>query len=690
MLLKAKLRWTLGSVFVLLLVAFGAGTHTVWPFFMYPVTELSLVNVKPKAPLDVPHMLAGVAERDITTPIGIPKFGYSAWAREADGFRNRLKARVFYIKPKHGEPVAIVQADLPASSLILHHRVAELIAEKTDIASHNMSIHVTHTHSGPGHFLSSDFYNTFGTNKPGFDPQVFEFLAQQIAGGLIEAYENRQPAKVAVGVKNIYGATKNRSIGAYVANKNVADKSETIEAAERAVNPLMTMVRIDIKNDAGDFVPAGAFSSFSVHGTGIPAFTRPYHGDVWTYYQRELQWFVDKQYHPVSPMIHGAFEATHGDNNPNYRPGLRGDLETRRVGMMLGVAAIELFQSLDRSLKDDVTIISAMRELNVLALDDEASHDLCDRALVGAALVGAAKGDEIFPISYIAPFKAGAPAEAQPDECHAEKNRMLSGLQGWGLEPERYPHLLSVSGFQIDNLVMIGVPFEVTFESGNRIQAAISDALFDNKSAVQHIVVASHTNGFMGYSTTREEYAQQWYEGGHTIYGPGTTQFLATESARLAADMIREPGFSDMPSTWTLGLATHSFFPEEVAVTGQQKEIVAPNFEEAGSNKEPYWSSVFLGVNPSKLVLHEPLLSMQWRLDESQLWATLRVNGIEVNDQAYDMQIRHIDDEDDGMSRYELRWFNPGLAEPAGLFRFVIQGRAGLPEYYSSDFTFEL
>ena len=690
MLIKSKLRWALGTVLVVLLIAIGAGTHTVWPFFAYPVTQLNITNAKAKPPLDLPYMVAGVAERDITAPIGIPKFGYSAWAREADGFRNRLKARVFYIKPKQGEPVAIVQADLPASSLILHHRVAELIAEKTDIASHNMSIHVTHTHAGPGHYLSSDLYNTFGTNKPGFDPKVFEFLAQQIADGLVEAYEKRKPAKVAVGVKDVYGATKNRSIGAYVANNNIADKSQSVDAAERAVNPQMTMVRIDVKNDAGDFVPAGAFSSFSIHGTGIPAFTRPYHGDVWTYYQRELQWLVDKHYQPISPMIHGAFEATHGDNNPNYRSGLRGDLETRRVGMMLGVAAIELFQSLDRSLKGDVTIISAMRELNVLALDDEASHDLCDRALVGAALVGAAKGDEIFPISYIAPFKAGAPAQPQPDECHAEKNRMLSGLQGWGLEPERYPHLLSVSGFQIDNLVMIGVPFEVTFESGNRIQAAISDALFENKSAVQHIVVASHTNGFMGYSTTREEYAQQWYEGGHTIYGPGTTQFLATESARLVADMIREPGFSAMPTTWKLELATHNFFPKEIAVTGKQKEMVAPNFEEAGSNKEPYWSSEFLGVNPSKLALHEPLLSIQWRLDESQLWETLRVNGIEVNDQGYDMQIRHIDDEEKGMSRYELRWFNPGLAEPHGMFRFVVQSRAGLPEYHSTAFTFEL
>ena len=68
-LIKAKFRWVLGSVLVLLLVALGAGTHTVWPFFAYPVTELSFVNAAPKVPLDVPHMMAGVAERVIISPI---------------------------------------------------------------------------------------------------------------------------------------------------------------------------------------------------------------------------------------------------------------------------------------------------------------------------------------------------------------------------------------------------------------------------------------------------------------------------------------------------------------------------------------------------------------------------------------------------------------------------------------------
>ena len=98
-----------GMVLVLLL-ALAGGLVSVWPFLMFPVTDIRIQRSAPLPVLDSATLLAGVAERDITPPVGIPKMGYSAWAREADGFRNRLKARAFYLKPKQGEPVVVLQA----------------------------------------------------------------------------------------------------------------------------------------------------------------------------------------------------------------------------------------------------------------------------------------------------------------------------------------------------------------------------------------------------------------------------------------------------------------------------------------------------------------------------------------------------------------------------------------------------
>ena len=678
-----KLKWGLGIVSFLMVAVLGGGLHAIWPFKMFPTTQINISRVEALPAASQTQLLAGIAVRDITTPIGIPKLGYSAWARQADGFRTRLYARAFYIKPKQGLPVAVVQADLPVSSLLLHHRVAELVAAKTDISFQSLSIHVTHTHSGPGQFMTSDFYNTFGSNKPGFDPDVYAFLSQQIADALIEAYESRQPARIAVGQTDLYGATKNRSLGAYIKNENVTDKSLTEENALRAVNPTMTMVRIDVPVAEGsdDYLPLGVFTSFAAHGTGIPAFTRPYHGDVWAFFERDLEWQIKQHYQTPWHPVHGPFESTHGDNNPNWKPGLRGDLEARRIGKLMAKAGWQLFKKLEGELQQDMVVKTAMRELDLLNLGPQDAKGLCDRAIAGAALVGAAQGDEIFPISYTPPFRRGWPKQGS-DDCHKEKNYMLSVLQPWAVEPERFPHLLAVSAHQIGPLMMVGLPFEVTLEAGNRIAHAMRKAVGERAEENSFWVVASHTNGFFGYATTREEYSQQWYEGGHTLYGPGTTAFLAQESARLTVDMLQTPGYSDLPSDWQFNLATQHFFPESRAAQGSRTELEPPQFHPAGNNREAYWSFHYRDVNPSLLQLHQPLLSLE--LKKADIWETFSIANVPVDDQGYDMQLVHLEDLAQGMSRYEVRWFNPAAAD--GEFRFAVKPRNGLATFYSSAF----
>ena len=133
----------------------GAVLHAAWPFLFYPRQTLSFSF--PAQPITAEGAVAkaGIAERDITPPIGMPKFGYSAWARDADGFRTRLKARAFYLSGPGQTPLAIVQLDLGSGSLVLRHRVAELVMERTDVPAHALTLLVTHTHSGPGQYLGS-------------------------------------------------------------------------------------------------------------------------------------------------------------------------------------------------------------------------------------------------------------------------------------------------------------------------------------------------------------------------------------------------------------------------------------------------------------------------------------------------------------------------------------------------------
>lgn len=682
---KKIMRTTIGVLVLLAVVAVGAGGFVMWPFVMYPKTVIEVERAEPLASIPQDTLLAGVAERDITPPVGIPKMGYSAWARPADGLRNRLKARAFYLKPPEGLPLMVIQADLPASSLVLQRVVAQRVAAHTDIPAQSLSIHVTHTHSGPGQFMDSDFYNAFGSNLPGFDPALFEFLVTQISDAVIEAYSRRRPAQVAVGSIDLYGATKNRAMAAYVRNENVTDKREDDAAALRAVNPQITLVRIDGQTDAGDFKPLGAFSTFAVHGTGIPPFTHPYHGDVWAFFERELEWQIQRHYQTPWKPIHGPFEANHADNNPNYRHGLRGDIETRRIGLALAERAWTLFRQLDEQLKSDIQLNTAMREIDLLALRAQDEHLLCERAIAGTAVVGAAKGDEVFPISYLPPFQRGWP-DSGADDCHGAKRWMLGSLQAIGLAPNRYPHRVNISAIQVGELVLVGLPFEITFEAGNRIAAAVRQVYEQQGQPVRHAVVSSHTNGFFGYSTTPEEYGAQWYEGGHTLYGPNTTPFLTRESAKLVQAMLAQPGYADLPARSTFTLATRRYFPPLHEVKGRRVELQAPVFVDAGANQEPYWEWQVLDVAPGQLRLHEPLLAVETSEDGTHFSLLLDGQGVPVNDQGYDLQIIHEADSDGGMARYRVRWHNPPVARPGQQFRLRLEPRRGLDVFTSSAF----
>ncbi|RLP55277.1 MAG: hypothetical protein D6160_05870 [Ketobacter sp.] len=665
-----------------LVLALAAGLGVMWPFLTYPQTTVSIDRL---APLQVPaqeQFMAGIGVRDITTPIGIPKMGYSAWARQADGFRTRLKARAFYLKPVAGEPMVVIQADLPASSLLLLRKVSEAVARQTDVAFHNISLHATHTHSGPGQYFSSDFYNIFGSDKPGFDPDVFEFLVSQIADAVIAAFQQQRPAKVAIGTQSIYGVTKNRAMGAYVKNNNVAGKQQNDAAALRAVNPQLTLVRIDGQTDSGEFKPMGAFSTFAIHGTGIPPFTHPYHGDVWAFFERDLEQRIASHYQPPWQPVHGPFEANHADNNPNYRKGMRGDSETRRIGLALSDQAWQIFSSLDSQLTDQVRITTAQRELDLLDPVSDPDKLLCERAIAGTAIVGAAKDDEVFPVSYIPWFQRGWPDSGERD-CHREKRWMLSGLQQWALAPSRYPHKLVLHVFQLNELLLVGLPFEITLEAGNRIGKAVTKVA---PESVEQVVVSSHSNGFFGYSVTDEEYSAQWYEGGHTLYGPRTTEFLARQSARLVKDMSLQPGLSEMPESWAFSLVSRHFFPQERKPEGQRMQVRVPRFVAGTVDTEPYWQWDYVDVATSDMELHQPLMQIEASADGEHFTPLMSGAFQPVSDEGYDMQIRYLEDLQHGMARYQLRWYNPQVAIPGQWFRFQVAPRSGLAEITSSAF----
>ncbi|MBT7888879.1 MAG: alkaline ceramidase, partial [Deltaproteobacteria bacterium] len=94
-------------------------------------SKIKIRHTPPLEPRRNQTLLAGAASVDITPPPGMPMAGFGMFSVSGRGVRTKLKARILVIKPKQGGSVALVQCDLLSGSLVIHHRVAELVAQKT-------------------------------------------------------------------------------------------------------------------------------------------------------------------------------------------------------------------------------------------------------------------------------------------------------------------------------------------------------------------------------------------------------------------------------------------------------------------------------------------------------------------------------------------------------------------------------
>jgi neutral ceramidase len=163
---------------------------------------------------------AGAARVDITPPPGYPTGGDSLAAAVTRGYWIRLSARAFYFENKQGRRLVLVSAELFAIPEALHARVSELINKewtKVRTAGHEAGLTVgetplplspdelviaaTHTHQGPGNFLSSKVYNSFASMYSGFNLDLFEFLALRIAAAVAAAATSAKTDSDAVSLK---------------------------------------------------------------------------------------------------------------------------------------------------------------------------------------------------------------------------------------------------------------------------------------------------------------------------------------------------------------------------------------------------------------------------------------------------------------------------------------------------------
>lgn len=641
------------------------------------------IDIARKTPLlNTEHstLTAGTAKTDITPPPGMPMGGYSIWANYGKGFRTRLYSRVVYIKPAAGKALAIVQCDLLTGSALLNQRVAELIADDTDVGIDGLLIAGTHTHSGPVNFFENNFYNDNASNAAGFDPDYFDFLSGRIADAVILAYRESKPAKIATGKTRVTDMTRNRSIASYRANTNISKEDPT--GRDDAVNPDMYMIRVDALGDDGQYHPLAAVSSFSIHATAVPAANDLYNGDVFAYIAREVEYGIKDAYRTAWEPVHAALNGTHADNSPGYE--IQGFIEARRLGTSIGRTALELFRSLDGKPKDTPAVAFASREIDVFSEPCVDETCLCERPVVGSALAAGADDGPSPVISKLPWLRQGSPRWFFTGSCHGHKRTLGGPLQYLFLPKNDFPHRMILQAIRIDDFLLLALPFETTLESGARIASRSGNMLEDHDGLTSAFVI-SCANGYFGYVTTPEEYSLQRYEGGHTLYGPQTQPFLAGSLAKLTREMGVH-ATDHFPDGWSYTLKARRFVEEGRASSAERKSFADPVFSPAEFNQEPYWSFLWKDQPPHRLEWNKPMVSIQ-ESDDRVTWRALLQDGRPWDDSGYDIAVILKDvafNEDTGL--YETRWYNPPVNENGNYYRFVILPQDPSGYLYSPPF----
>ena len=606
-------------------------------------------------------------------------------ANSGQGFRTRIKARIVYINDGKGNSVALVQIDLPAASLLLHHKVAEAVSVETGLKPGDIAITASHSHSAPANIFNNDFYNKHMTNGKWLDVRFLEFVTQRIAQGILDAHENRRLAKVATGSENIYGFSRNRALDAYVLNEDVGviDPDDQ-EAVFRAVNPTLYMVRVDVQDSNGHYKPLAAFSSFSVHATALTANVDVYNADLFAYAQKDLEWAIQRKYDTPWPVVHALTTGTQGDMAPALPD--RGDnifnvfpvnwQDAKDLGKGIGKEAISLFIALNDKLTDSITLNSAVRELNIRENNVVENIGLCKDPVVGNTVAGGAY-ERRAPWLAAIPFLRGGNKMARrwwfTGGSQGNKRHLgFSFLQSLVEPKDSFPHTVMFQLIRVNDTIILPIPFEVTIESGRRMTDCVKREFLEaGDDSIRHVWVASNANGYFGYATTPEEYSHQGYEGGHTLYGQYTTPYLTAQLGLLTRDLKVKGEIQELMPHWQYLLMVNSFYPQTQASTGQRRVLVQPALVRANNkNEEDYIFFRWRDIGPSEIDFHMPLSRVEVRTDDQ--WVLLWKNEEPIHDDGYDLEVRYVDERDNGMGEYEVRWYNPA---PGGEYRFLIAPR---------------
>ncbi|MFL6089819.1 MAG: neutral/alkaline non-lysosomal ceramidase N-terminal domain-containing protein [Aeromicrobium sp.] len=485
-------------------------------------------------------MRVGRGIADITgEPADCGMLGYGKAEQRTAGIHLRLRSRAF-VFDDGARRVLLLVAELP---LPMQGVTDEVLARLGDrfgdrYTDENTLVTTTHTHAGPGGYCGHLLYN-LTTN--GFHPETFDAIVTGIVESVELADADLAPSEVSLAHGELRDASANRSPTAFA--RNPADDRAFFPDG---IDPQTTLVRID-----RDGRPVAAINFFATHGTSMTNHNTLISGDNKGYAAYHWERLVEAgDYLAGQPSFIAAFAQTNpGDMTPNVdrRHGIgptQDEVEnTRLIGRRQYDAAAELL-AFGSDLGDTVDARLTYVDLANVDVRPEFTPDgrphRTGPPMTAASQIAGTDDGAGFPgfrqgrnpvVDAVSSFIYRR--NAQLREAQAPKGIVASARFLNRFAPfvqERVPMQL----VRIGRLYLIAIPGEPTIVSGLRLRRTVAAIAGAN---VEDVLCVGYSNAYIHYVTTPEEYDEQRYEGGSTLFGRWQLPALMQVAADLATAM---------------------------------------------------------------------------------------------------------------------------------------------------------
>lgn len=512
--------------------------------------------------------LIGTGIYDVTGPAAeLGMMGMASIEQKTEGIHSRLFARAFIVcDPSSNKRVVILSADIWSCTQAVKMEVLKRLKSfyGNDLYSiDNVLLSGTHTHCGPGGY---SHYALFNLSILGFDKQNFECIVNGMVQAIKRAHENLSPGKIFINNGNLEDCGNNRSPIAY--EENPSD-----EKLKYSGNTDKEMLLIKfLKNDGKEI---GCINWYAIHPTNRGNKNKLITGDNKGYasylFEKEKQTSI----HDKETFIAAFANSNCGDISGNVKYGIP-DLvhdfaHMKEFGDKQFKKAKELYSSAISQLTGSVDYRHTHLDFSKVKI--EGTNNRTYPAALGASMFAGSTEDSKSEFGIIEGIKATISGDLPRSQRNIilEAINLLSGLltgfkvpgileeemrQGHFPKPivlaqglaEPYPlspEVLPLQIIRIGNLVLLGIPFELTTMAGRRLRESMLGIL--ESVGINNLVLATYANAYAGYVTTKEEYDIQHYEGASTHFGPYTLMALQQEFGKLAAAMKTEKNISAGP-----------------------------------------------------------------------------------------------------------------------------------------------